>query len=78
MSLLKALVIAVLMIFAVFFLAMGLGIPVPHMPQGVPARDIPIGILLVLAGIVVSRFWSIPQNEEKLIEDFRRSRKHPR
>jgi hypothetical protein len=76
MSILRTLVIAVLMIFAVFFLAMGLDIPVPHLPwRGLAARDIPIGILLVFAAIAVARFWTIPLNEEKLLEDWKK-RKH--
>ena len=76
MSLLRTLIIAVLMIFAVFFLAMGMDIPVPHLPwRGMAARDIPVGILLVLAGIAVARFWTVPANEDKLVEEWKHSRK---
>jgi hypothetical protein len=76
MSVLRGLVIALLMIFAIFFLAMGLGVPIPHLPwRGLAARDVPIGILLVFAGLAVARFWSIPQDESKLVEDWHRRRK---
>jgi uncharacterized membrane protein len=76
MSILRSLLIAVLMILAIFFLAEGLGIPVPHLQwRGYPARDISIGILLVFAGIAVARFWTIPQDESRLIDDWKRHRK---
>lgn len=79
MSVVKSLMIGLLILFAIFFLAMGLDIPVPHLPwRGLAARDIPIGILLIFAGLAVARFWTIPQDENKLIDDFRRTRKHPR
>jgi hypothetical protein len=75
MAIVRTLTIALLMIFAIYFLAMGLDIPVPHMPwRGMAARDIPIGILLVFAGLAVARFWTVPVDEEKLLDDFKRSR----
>lgn len=75
MSILKSVVVAVLLMFAIFFLAMGMDVPVPHLPwRGMAARDIPMGILLVLASIVVARFWTVPEDEQKLIDDFHRSR----
>ena len=77
MSAVRLLVIAVLMIFAIFFLASGLDVPIPHLPwRGLAARDIPIGILFVLAGLAVVRFWTIPQDEGKLVEEWHRRRKH--
>ena len=70
MSVVRALVIAVIMIFAALFLAMGLDIPIPDLPwHGVAARDIPIGILLVFAGIAVARFWTVPQNEDQIVDE---------
>jgi hypothetical protein len=76
MSILRSLVIAVLMILAIFFLAEGLNIPVPHMPwRGFPARDISIGVLLVFAGIAVARFWTIPQDELRVMDDWNRRRR---
>ena len=76
MSVLRSLVIALLMILAIFFLAEGLDIPVPFLHwRGYPARDISVGILLVLAGIAVARFWIIPTDESRLIEDWQRRRK---
>lgn len=76
MWVLRSLVIAVLMILAIVFLAEGLNIPVPHLPwRGYPARDISLGVLLVFAGIAVARFWVIPQNEARLLDEWQRRRK---
>jgi hypothetical protein len=76
MPVVRALVIALLMILAALFLAMGLGVSIPNLSwRSVPARDIPIGILLVFAGLAVARFWTVPQNEEKLMAEWQR-RKH--
>lgn len=76
MAVVRSLVIALLMLFALFFLAMGLDVPVPRLPwRGLAARDIPIGILLVFASLAVARFWTIPPNEEKLIEDWQRRKR---
>ena len=76
MSILRSLIIAMFMILALFFLAMGLDVPVPHLPwRGLAARDVPIGILLVFASIAVARFWTIPQDEAKLVEEWHRRRK---
>jgi hypothetical protein len=64
------------MIFAGFFLAMGLDIPVPHLPwRGLAARDIPVGILLVFAGIGAARFWTVPPDEDRLLEEWKHTRK---
>lgn len=77
MSAVRLLVIAVLMIFAIFFLALGLDVPIPHLPRrSLAARDIPIGILLVFVGLAVARFWTIPRDEGKLVEEWHRRRKH--
>ncbi len=71
MAALKSLIIALLILFALVFLAMGLDVPIPHLPwRGLAARDVPIGILLVFAGLAVARFWTIPPNENQLIEDW--------
>lgn len=79
MRLAKSSLIALLLALAVLFLAMGLEVPIPHLPwRGVSARDIPIGILLVFAGMAVARFWTIAQNEDKLMDDWQRRRKRPR
>lgn len=76
MPIARLLVIALLLIFAVLFLAMGLDVPIPHFPwRGLAARDIPIGILLVFAALAVARFWTIPQDDDKLIEEWQRRRK---
>ena len=78
MSVVRSVVIALLMIFAILFLAIGLDVPVPQFSwRGVAAPDIPIGILLVFGGIAVARFWTIPQDEGKLVEEWHRRRKHP-
>ena len=77
MSVIRSLVIALLMIFAVVFLMEGLNVPIPHLPwRGLAGRDIPIGILLVFAGLAVARFWTIPQDEGKFVEEWHRRRKH--
>ena len=79
MSALKSLSIALLILLAILFLAMGLDVPIPHFPwRGRAARDIPIGVLLVFAGLAVARFWTIPQDENKLIDEWHRSRKRQR
>lgn len=76
MAVLRSLVIAVLMILAIFFLAEGLGVAVPHLHwRGFPARDITVGILLVFVGIAVARFWVIPKNEDRVMEDWQRRRR---
>ena len=75
MSAVRTLIIALLMLFAVFFLATGLDIPIPHLPwRGLAVRDIPIGIVLLFAGIAVARFWTIPQDEERLLEEWKKTR----
>jgi len=79
MSAVRSLVIALLMICAIFFLAMGLAVPIPHLQwRGLPVRDIPIGILLVLAGLAVARFWTVPQDDSKLVDEWHRRRKQHR
>ncbi len=76
MPVIRGLVIALLMILAALFLAMGLGVPVPHLGwRSLPARDIPIGIVLVFAALAVARFWTTPEDEGKLLEDWQRRRK---
>ena len=76
MRVIRGLAIALLMILAAFFLGLGPAMRIPHLPwRWAPARDIPIGILLVLAGLAVARFWTIPQDEEKLLDDWQRRRK---
>ncbi len=76
MRVMRGLVIAVLMILAAFFLGVGAGARVPLLPwRWVAARDIPIGIVLVLAGLAVARFWAIPLDEAKLLDDWQRRRK---
>ncbi len=76
MAFLKMLVIALLMISAILFLAGGLDVPIPHLPwRGLPARDLPIGIVLVFAGLAVARFWVIPQDESKLVDQWQHRRR---
>jgi hypothetical protein len=70
------LLIGVLIVAGAVFLAFGLDVPIPRLGyQGLPARDIPIGVVLVFAGIAVSRFWIVPQNENQLVEEWK-NRKH--
>jgi hypothetical protein len=77
MPFIRTLVISLLMTCAAFFLAAGLEVPIPHLSwHAVPARDIPIGIAFVLAGIAVARYWTPPQDESQLVEEWKRSRKH--
>jgi hypothetical protein len=72
----RGLVIALLMILAAFFLGVGPGVRIPLLPwRWVAARDIPIGIVLVLAGLAVARFWMIPEDESKLLDEWQRRRK---
>jgi hypothetical protein len=79
MPFVRTLVIAVLMICGAFFLAMGIGVPIPHLAwQSAPERDIAIGIVLIFAGIGVARFWEVPKDESQLIEEWKKSRKTPR
>jgi hypothetical protein len=59
MSDVRSLVIALLMIFAVVFLMVGLNAPIPHLPwRGLAGRDIPTGILLVFAGLA-GVYWEL-------------------
>jgi hypothetical protein len=45
---------------------------VPHLPwRGMAARDIPVGILLVLAAMAVARFWTVPEDEDKLLDEWK-------
>ena len=77
MPFIRTLVIALLMICGAFFLAVGLEVPVPYVSwHAVPARDIPIGIILVFGGIAVARYWTVPQDESQLVEEWKRTRKH--
>ncbi len=76
MRVVRVLIIALLMIMAAFFLGLGPGARVPLLHwRWVAARDIPIGIVLVLAGLAVARFWTIPLEEDKLLDDWQRRRK---
>jgi len=78
MSLIRVLVIGMLMLCGAIFLAMGLEVAIPHLAwHPVPARDLPIGLILVFAGIAVARFWTLPTNEDHLLEDWKH-RKHTR
>jgi amino acid transporter len=77
MPFIRTLLIALLIACGAFLLAVGLEVPIPYISwHAVPARDIPIGILLVLAGIAVTRYWIPPQDESQLVEEWKRSRKH--
>jgi hypothetical protein len=77
MPFIRTLVIVLLIAAGALFLAVGLEVPIPYIAwHGVPARDIPIGIILVFAGIAVARYWVPPQDESQLVEEWRRSRKH--
>ena len=77
MPFIRTLVIALLIACGAFFLAMGLEVPIPYIAwHAVPARDIPIGLALIFAGIAVARFWVPPQDESQLVEEWKRSRKH--
>lgn len=76
MTFVRVLLIGLLFIAGAVFLAFGLGVPLPRLGyQGVPLRDIPIGMVLVFSGIAVSRFWVIPPDENQLIEEWKH-RKH--
>ena len=77
MSLLRLLVIGALVACGAFFLAMGLQVPLPNVGwHPAPGRDITIGIVLVLAAIATARFWTVPEDESKLVEDWKNSRKN--
>ena len=77
MTLLRLLVIGLLVVCGAFFLAMGLEVPLPNVGwPAAPGRDIAIGIVLVFAGIAIARFWTVPEDESKLVEDWKKSRKH--
>ena len=77
MPFIRTLVIALLIACGAFFLALGLGVPIPYISWNVvPARDIPVGLVLVFAGIAVTRFWTPPEDESQLVEEWKRSRKH--
>lgn len=77
MTLLRLLVIGLLVVCGAFFLAMGLEVPLPNVGwHAAPGRDIAIGIVLVFAGIAIARFWTVPEDESKLVEDWKKSRKH--
>jgi hypothetical protein len=77
MPFIRTLVIVLLVIGGAFFLCVGLEVPIPRLGwHAVPARDIPIGIAFVFAGIAVARFWIPPQDESQLVEEWKRSRKH--
>jgi membrane protease YdiL (CAAX protease family) len=77
MPFIRTLVIALLVVCGAFFLAMGLEVPIPSISwHAVPARDIPIGLVLVFAGIAVFRFWTPPEDESQLVEEWKRNRKH--
>jgi hypothetical protein len=77
MPFIRTLVIALLIAAGAFFLAMGLRVPIPYISwHAVPARDISIGLVLVFGGIAAARFWTPPQDESQLVEEWKRSRKH--
>jgi len=79
MALVRTLTIVVLMLLAIAILAMGLDVPIPHLPwRGHGAVEIPVGIVLIFAGLAVARFWTLPKDEEKLMQDWQRRRKPPR
>ena len=76
MPFIRTLVIALLIACGAFFLAVGLQVPIPYISwHGVAARDIPIGIVLIFAGIAATRFWVAPQDESQMVEEWKRSRK---
>jgi len=76
MSILRSVFIAILMILGTFFLAEGAGIPIPQILwHASPARDISVGVLFVFAGIAVARFWTVPPDESRLIDDWRQRRR---
>jgi hypothetical protein len=77
MPFIRTLVIALLIAAGAFFLAMGLQVPIPYVSwHPVPTRDIPLGLVLIFAGIALTRFWTPPQDESELVAEWKRSRKH--
>ena len=77
MTFIRTLMIALLIAGGAFFLAMGLDVPLPSIAwHAVPARDISIGLVLIFGGIALARFWTPPQDESQIVEEWKRSRKH--
>ena len=76
MAVVRTLTIVLLMLLAITILAMGLDVPIPHLPgRGYGAFEIPVGIVLIFASLAVARFWTLPQDEEKLVGEWQRRRK---
>jgi hypothetical protein len=82
----KAILIAALLICGAFFLAMGLGVPIPHVAyKGLVIRDAPIGLVFVIAGIALARLWPISQDSSyketsgtgpgRIVKEWKRSNK---
>ncbi len=64
MFLMKAFLVLVLMACGAFFLAAGLGAPIPRVEyHGLIVRDVPIGIAFLIAGIGLARYWKVSEEQ---------------
>jgi uncharacterized membrane protein len=60
LALLKFILILLLFVAGICFLLKGLGVTIPLIEyEGAKAHDVPAGIVLVILGIVLARFWKI-------------------
>ena len=59
-ALLKWVLVLALLVGGAFFLATGLGVVIPLITyKGLQAHGVPVGILLVAAGVALAAFWKV-------------------
>jgi type III secretory pathway component EscR len=63
--LLKWILMLGLLVAGTFFLLTGVGVPLPLIKyKGLVSQNVPAGVVLLAAGITLSRFWKITVTEE--------------
>jgi hypothetical protein len=66
---LKFILVLALICAGVFFLLKGFGVSTPFVSyRGAEAHDVPAGIVLVVLGILLARFWRIRTSRETIME----------
>jgi len=63
-ALLKFVLVAASLACGAFFLATGLGVDIPLIKyQGLEAYGVPVGIVLLVVGVALARFWRVSTTE---------------
>jgi len=63
---LKFVLVAGLLVAGSVAILVGFGVPIPAVTyKGFKARDLPVGVVLIVAAIALARFWKIEETTEE-------------